>query len=1193
MPPVVAVITAIASTIGAALTAIGGFTVLGINVGRLLLQVGLNLAISALFAPKKASVADRQGSILELRLGETPRMAIYGRVATGGALMNAWNDGPDNDYETVLIRLADHECDAIEGFILGDKYYPLTAPGPVDHADFKDNNGNIELVIEWKLGAPGTDNVCQIIKDHGINDAAPNSYPEFSATDTFAGLTYAAVRYHVSPQAWKSGRPTGFRFVVRGYKCYDPRLDDTVEGGAGPHRWADPSTREWSDNAYICRANFIWGAWNYSAVGDPELMVGPGKSFEEEPAESVIAPANVCDEAVTLKAGGTEPRYRASGVVFANEPWINIEEHFAQAMGGQLVERGGTISCDVGAAKTPVGSFTDKQLLRDVEMSYQAKIGRDKLVNTVVAKYVDPALFYQENSAPIRRSLADITADGEPREQSIDLVFVTSGTQAQRVAEIVRRKARIMPAAVVALGPAYMPVEDGDWLEWTSDRRFAGATRTFEVQGVNHDEQGRVRLPLKQIAATVFAWNPAVDELDPNTPEYVAPGGLLDAQLDGFAAEAIVITNNTGSQRPAIRATWTPPTDVSITAVLIEWRKSDEPGTISTRTTTNVSAGEAIVGENLVGGAEYEIRITPVPTPTRPAVVEDWIAVDLDDASSGYTLSFTPIYTANMRIVGSSLRKVEDAAGHLLEWDESSSGSDPVEWDESVAGSDPITFSEGWDGEVYSAEGYTNGAVALAIAVDTDKAVIFGLSQLPATTTHFDDIDFGWYLGADGKRRIYESGALVWDNSGAPESYAANDVFSVVYDGSFVRYYVSGVLKYERAADPGLILFFDATFKTIGARIDGVSFSTSQTSGTVVETRYRRSVAPPATPTGAEPEGWTLYIPTGTDALWASSVPKTLSGVLLDVWSTPALISNLNPRGVYSPSTTYYLEDVVSYGGSYRCIVSSTVGNAPSGTAQDNAYWQCIAPPGEAGTPATPPSGYTRTIDLASTAIGANLYTLAVADGYSGSGDTTITFEVESGVSVAGLAGAPNGGIAIDTGTWPSGYTHAITLRVKSGGIVRGGGGKGGDGGDSGSGVGGGNGGDAINCRLPITIQIDSGAIVQGGGGGGGGGRARKNGGTTYFPRYDGGGGGGGGKPNGPGGAGGNGTNHDGDPGTAATTSAVGVGGASVNGDDGANGGDYGSAGVDNAPGAGGYCIRKNGNTVTVTNSGTTAGLIG
>ncbi|AXE63946.1 hypothetical protein BBF93_06730 [Hyphomonas sp. CACIAM 19H1] len=223
-----------------------------------------------------------------------------------------------------------------------------------------------------------------------------------------------------------------------------------------------------------------------------------------------------------------------------------------------------------------------------------------------------------------------------------------------------------------------------------------------------------------------------------------------------------------------------------------------------------------------------------------------------------------------------------------------------------------------------------------------------------------------------------------------------------------------------------------------------------------------------------------------------------------------------------------------------------------------------------------------------------NLRSLANAAGYNGAMNANITFEVGNGVAITGPGGVP-GGIAIDTGTWPGApFTINLALAIKTGGSVFGGGGAGGEGGINA--MPGGAGGDAIYCRHPITITIDSGAQVRGGGGGGGGAASTEQG--WPEPEYLAGGGGGGGAPNGPGGAGDWGASN-GSNGTSSGGGAGGTGGAY-----GGAGGTYGTPGANGqgwlsppspggAGGAAGYCIRKNGHTVPVTNNGSTSGTIG
>jgi YD repeat-containing protein len=248
--------------------------------------------------------------------------------------------------------------------------------------------------------------------------------------------------------------------------------------------------------------------------------------------------------------------------------------------------------------------------------------------------------------------------------------------------------------------------------------------------------------------------------------------------------------------------------------------------------------------------------------------------------------------------------------------------------------------------------------------------------------------------------------------------------------------------------------------------------------------------------------------------------------------------------------------------------------------------------------------GFNQTIQITGTGP-VNLRTLADSAGYNGAQNATITFQVGAAVSITGAAGAPDGGIAIDTGTWPT-STYAIALTLQVSGKVYGGGGRGGKGAGPGNGANGGLGGDAVYCRLPMSITVNAGGEIKAGGGGAGGGGGR----TSSSPEFDRvGGGGGGGFPNGAGGAtvdpafdgsdtgaanGAAGTTSGGGAGGSGETSGGGAGGAGggagANGVNGSAGSGSGTVKSPGTAGVAGYAVRKNGNTVTVTNNGTIVG---
>lgn len=272
----------------------------------------------------------------------------------------------------------------------------------------------------------------------------------------------------------------------------------------------------------------------------------------------------------------------------------------------------------------------------------------------------------------------------------------------------------------------------------------------------------------------------------------------------------------------------------------------------------------------------------------------------------------------------------------------------------------------------------------------------------------------------------------------------------------------------------------------------------------------------------------------------------------------------------YTPSSGYYGAD------SFQYTVTGSGGTSPAGTVSLNVV-----------NPSIP---FTRTIQITGSSP-VNLRSLANAEGFNGAQNATITFEVGNGVTIIG--DAANGLAGVDTGEWPTtGFTLNLTLVVKTGGAIYGGGGAGGTGGGSDFDYGrttGAPGGDAVNVQTPISITVQSGGAIKGGGAGGDGGPGAdvSNG---INDHCWGGGGGGGGFPNGPGGAGGT-TDVSpwfgcdlGESGADGTTSGGGAGGAALAGSP-----DQAGGGAGGGPG-GGYAIRKNGRTVPVSGSGTITG---
>lgn len=622
--PVIPVLVAIGQAV-VGIGSVAGLSVLGIPAAFIVagVRLGLTMLITRLTAPSmKTPNQERQASVMSLTLGEAAREAIFGESATGGHLLDAFNFGGTNqtDWEVQVIKVADHRCHSLVGYYIGDTFYAYSADGV--QAGF-----NNQLEVYWYDGAPG-----QAASSYLLTHSASRLYgTPWESTDVVTGAAYVVFAYKAdAPNAtspvWPQGRPA-FKPQVKGKLCYDPRKDSTVTGGSGSHRWADPSTWEWTDNLYVCRYNYVRGIYAQDQVSDPtQLLIGRGLSADEADPVRVFAPANLCDEPVALKAGGTEPRYRANGVIKADEPFITVEEYFAAAAAGVIVTRDGGVEIEPGASKSAVAAITDGDLVLGEAVHAEDFLSENDRVNTVTPRYIAPDQLWQDHAAPVRHSTADLIDDGGLREKTLSLSLVTSQTQAQRCGEIERRLGRKELRYSIVLGPRFSWLEDGDWITWTSARYFDGATVTFRIESCIIGEDDRASLTLRQISASCYAWNPAVDEGTPGAAPIDEAGSLTGVALTGVAIVSFDLLGTDGSIIPAVQATWDTPVDDAISGVRLEVRRAGDTA-VSPTTTHEPNLGEMIATNGVPSMVDLQGRLVPITYAGRRATPSGWIDI--------------------------------------------------------------------------------------------------------------------------------------------------------------------------------------------------------------------------------------------------------------------------------------------------------------------------------------------------------------------------------------------------------------------------------------------------------------------------------------------------------------------------------------------------------------------------------------
>jgi hypothetical protein len=265
-------------------------------------------AVVLLTAPKTPA---RQASEMSIQLGEQPRVLLVGETFTPGSLVDGFNYGGKygTDWEVLIIRLADHKCHSLIGFYVNDEYHKYKGDG--DYREFDPTDDDLKFRLFFRADTTN-DPLPDIVLDNG---------PGWTSADIGESgcdviVAYRADKPDEKHPAWPGGRPR-FGFVLKGAFCYDPRLDDTVTGGSGPHRIDDPDTWEWTENAAICRYKWVRGVYaNDDNSDQTQLLIGRGLTAEEAPPENVFAAANLCDEASCPALPFTEADANGFGLNF-------------------------------------------------------------------------------------------------------------------------------------------------------------------------------------------------------------------------------------------------------------------------------------------------------------------------------------------------------------------------------------------------------------------------------------------------------------------------------------------------------------------------------------------------------------------------------------------------------------------------------------------------------------------------------------------------------------------------------------------------------------------------------------------------------------------------------------------------------------------------------------------------------------
>jgi hypothetical protein len=486
---VAAVVATGATWAGAAIagTALAAGVLTATFVTTLVLS-GISMALTK--KPKIPTQATMLGRSQMVKQPITSRKIVYGRQKVSGAIVFMETSGK-SQYLHIIVAIAGNELNSIQKVFLNDAELTL------------DSDGNVT--------APSKLSGKAIIKTQlGAADQAHLNLAQFGAiwpsTATLKGIAFIYARLEYDTDAFPNGIPN-ISAIVEGKKVYDPRTTSSA----------------YSKNSALILRDYL-----------TNTEYGVGATSDEVDDASFIAAANVCDENVTLAAGGTEKRYESHGVVdTANAPKQVIEEMLS-AMAGTLTYSGGKFYVKAGAYSSPSDTLTEDDLRSGI--SIVTKPSRRDNFNAVKGVFLpdETGNFQPTDYASVTSSTFE-TEDGSERVFSeLDLTFTQSSSMAQRIAKIALFKSRQQLVIAMPCKLTAFKHNIGDTVMVTLDR-YGFSSKVFEVTNwsfangvdVNGNAELGVDLTLRELASSVYDWNAEETAFVADNTNLRSPSDLL------------------------------------------------------------------------------------------------------------------------------------------------------------------------------------------------------------------------------------------------------------------------------------------------------------------------------------------------------------------------------------------------------------------------------------------------------------------------------------------------------------------------------------------------------------------------------------------------------------------------------------------------------------------------------------------
>ena len=521
------------SAIVGIVTAVGAGVAYGFSAAVILGGFAIGAGLSALsraLVPKPDLGSQMRGTTVTTREPAGPRKLIYGRVRVGGNVVFIAHSGSDNKYLHLAVVFATHRITAYDEVWFNDNKIWTASGG------FQDDWGTYVTMDTTKLGTAAQ-----------AASSVLTPVSSWTSDHKLSGIAYLAFKLEWNQDKFPQGVPN-ITAVIRGKSVFDPRT----------------SVTGYSTNPALCVRDYLL-----------DQDYGLGESNVNIDSTALEAAADLCDEQVSISAGGTQDRYQCHGIIdTSNQIKSNIEQMLS-SMGGKLTYSGGKYFIDGAEYRAPTVTIDESVIVSSIKT--QTKQSRRSIYNGVKGTFISEEKNYKILDYPAQISSTYATEDGDPIFLDMPLPFVSNNLQAQRLAKIALLKSRQQVVISMTVNLAGLKIKVGDTISVNYDK-LGYSGKIFEVIGYelaisNNGEMG-VQLECIETASAIYDWTTSDEEDFLSGGELDLYDGRTVDNVTSLSLTEIGLRGPDGGVSSSVQLTWTAPDDAFIEYYKIRYNKN-------------------------------------------------------------------------------------------------------------------------------------------------------------------------------------------------------------------------------------------------------------------------------------------------------------------------------------------------------------------------------------------------------------------------------------------------------------------------------------------------------------------------------------------------------------------------------------------------------------------------------------------